>query len=384
MSGRGVAARLRKEVPLKYLGARAATLAVLVMSAVGCAAGDDEGLDSSEHVTTPIVGGSKASAYPEAALLEMSTNGVLKGYCSGAVIAPKVVLTAGHCVTGFTSWTVNAPFLSQTAKSVSAEVFDWKDDGSDKVNRDQHDVGLVFLDSAITVPQYPVLADAPVATGSSVVSIGRIDNGTLSQSALFVSQPLTVASAAPVYPYSYVSKQVIESGDSGGPVVVPGTTPHQLVAVNSGSGASWQVLARVDLVKTWITERMAAHGAPAVAAPAPTAPPPACTGPAEVEPNDDFRAPNALGATACGTLGGTDEQDWYTWTIAGATPYSVKLSAQGNASVVMWKKVGNRWARVANTTPTELSHTSSGAGTYVVAVFTHDGSAQPYALSLTK
>jgi hypothetical protein len=366
---------------LKYLGARAATLAVLVMSTVGCAAGDDEGLDESEQVQTPIVGGSKAAAYPEATLLEMSAQGVVKGYCSGAVIAPQVVLTAGHCVAGFTGWSVSAPFLSQTAKASSGEVFDYKDDGSKAVNRDQHDVGLVYLDSPIMVPQYPVLADAPLATGTSVVSIGRIDNGKLSSSALFVSQPLAVASAAPVYPYSYVSRQVIESGDSGGPVQVPGSTPHKVVAVNSGSGASMQVLARVDLLKTWITERIAAHGGSGVAAPAPTT---ACTGTAEVEPNDDFRAPNALGASACGNLGATDGQDWYTWTIAGPTPYSVKLAATGNASVVMWKKVGNRYARVANTTPVEISHTSSGAGTYVLAVFTLDGSAQPYALSLTK
>lgn len=354
------------------------------MSAIGCATGDDEGLDESEQVSTPIVGGSKASSYPEAALLEMSTNGVVKGYCSGSVIAPQVVLTAGHCVAGFTGWSVSAPFLSQTAKASSAEVYDYKDDGSKNVNRDQHDVGLVFLDSPITVPQYPVLADAPLPAGSSVVTIGRIDNGKLSSSALFVSEPLTIASAAPVYPYSYVSRQVIESGDSGGPVEVPGTTPHKLVAVNSGSGASMQVLARVDLLKSWITERIAAHGGPGVAAPAPVAPTTACTGPAEVEPNDDFRAPNALGASACGKLGGADEQDWYTWTIAGATPYSLKLSATGNASLVMWKKVGDRYARVASTSLVEISHTSSGPGTYVLAVFTPDGASQPYTLSLTK
>jgi hypothetical protein len=376
--------RLRKEVPLKYLGARAATLAVLVMSAVGCAAGDEEGLDESEQVQTPIVGGSKASAYPEAALLEMSTNGVVKGYCSGSVIAPQVVLTAGHCVAGFTGWSVSAPFLNQTAKASSSEVFDYKDDGSKNVNRDQHDVGLVFLDTPITLSQYPVLADAPLPAGSSVVSVGRIDNGKLSTSALFVSEPLTVASAAPVYPYSYVSRQVIESGDSGGPVEVPGTTPHKLVAVNSGSGASMQVLARVDLLKTWITERIATHGGPGAAAPAPAAPAAACTGPVEVEPNDDFRAPNALGASACGNLGGADAQDWYTWTIAGATPYSVTLSAGGNASLVMWKKVGDRYARVSSTTPLEISHTASGPGTYVLAVFTPDGAKQPYTLSLTK
>src|SRR3954463_13748090 len=102
---------------MKSFGARAATLVVFGLSCVlmGCGVLDDEGLDSTDHVSAPIVGGSTATEFPESALLEMSQQGVIRAACSGAVIAPRVVLTAGHCVAGFTGWNVRAPFLNQAA-----------------------------------------------------------------------------------------------------------------------------------------------------------------------------------------------------------------------------------------------------------------------------
>lgn len=56
-----------------------------------------------ESIEQPIVNGLPANAYAEAALINAS------GYiCSGAIIAPRVALTAGHCVTA-PSYTVVAP-----------------------------------------------------------------------------------------------------------------------------------------------------------------------------------------------------------------------------------------------------------------------------------
>lgn len=207
----------------------------------------------------PIIGGSKASAYPEAVLVNMKQGGQVTSYCSGALIAPKVVLTAGHCVYPFTGWDVVAPYASgQKASASSGATYDWKEAG-ETVNPSMHDVGLVFLDKAITLSSYPKIATSPLANGAQVLNIGRINNGTLSTTNLYVSKAITVSSAASVgFPFDYLAKEVIESGDSGGPDVIPGT--HTIVAVNSGAGGGTEVLARVDLLATWIQQQVAAHG----------------------------------------------------------------------------------------------------------------------------
>jgi hypothetical protein len=100
-----------------------------------------------------------------------------------------------------------------------------------------------------------------VADGTRIVNIGRINNGVLSNTSLFVSKPIPVRGATSVgFPFDYVAMEVIESGDSGGPDELPGTDPHQIVAVNSGAGGGTEVLARVDLLRSWILGKVASHG----------------------------------------------------------------------------------------------------------------------------
>ncbi len=41
--------------------------------------------------------------------------------------------------------------------------------------------------------------------------------------------------------------------------MLPGPAPHTIVAVNSGASATFQVLARVDLLKSWIQDNIAAN-----------------------------------------------------------------------------------------------------------------------------
>src|SRR6478752_190770 len=75
-------------------------------------AGDIADSGEEEHVDAvmeAIIGGQSATAtYPEAVLLNMRTSTGLGYSCSATVIAPTVVLTAGHCVDGMASWEVYA------------------------------------------------------------------------------------------------------------------------------------------------------------------------------------------------------------------------------------------------------------------------------------
>ena len=92
---------------------------------------------------------------------------------------------------------------------------------------------------------------------TKIVDIGRVNNGTLSHDALFQTEVTAFPGFLVGFNFDYTAKNVIEHGDSGGPWMKRGPAPHTVVAVNSGS-SSRQVAARVDLVKEFIAEHIAA------------------------------------------------------------------------------------------------------------------------------
>src|SRR5262249_23142810 len=138
---------------------------------------------------------------------------------------------------------------------------DWKDVQGEDVDPTKHDIGLVILDQALSIDKYPEIAKVPLADGAQVVNIGRIKNGRLSNTALYVSQPVTLTDATQIgFPYDYTTDDVIEPGDSGGPDEVPNSPTHLITSVNSGGGQATEVLARVDLVYAFIQSTIAANG----------------------------------------------------------------------------------------------------------------------------
>jgi V8-like Glu-specific endopeptidase len=372
---------------------RVSTL-VLAAMAAACtvsAENDEEFATAGETQSQPIIGGSTASAYPEAAIIDMMVNGRIQSACSGSVIAPKVVLTAGHCVEGYNGFRVKVPFAgNQTVTSNDAATYDWRNNGgSTTVNPNQHDVALIFLPTAITLSTYPAIQKTKLPDGSQLVNVGRINNGSFSNTALFVGQPVTIRDATRSgYPYDYISTEIIQSGDSGGPCIVAGSSPHVVAAVNSGAGGGTQVLARTDLLYDWIQQQITAHGGGGGTTNPPPPPPPpppnpTCNTP-EREPNDVYTSPNALGAQACGGVEGSD-QDWYTWTVASAgVAYDVNVKATGDARLSMWKEVSGGWRQMTNNTTTRIAATSSGPGKYVLVVWSPTSAKQTYTVTLAK
>lgn len=247
------------------------SVCLLATLATACsAASDGDSLDDfvtggerpSDRPTLPIVNGTEATDYAEAVQINMKQNGYQVSACSGAVIAPRLVLTAGHCIVGFDGWDVIAPYAGGLQKSSSSQalVYDWTETGP-YVNPDMHDLGVIVLDSDIVLSVYPEIAKEGLPAGTEVLNIGRIRNGAIPDNTLYVSQPVPVYDGSEYgFPYDYAATEVIESGDSGGPVVLPSAPPRTIVAVNSGAGGGLQVLARTDLLHSWIAEQVNAHG----------------------------------------------------------------------------------------------------------------------------
>ena len=121
--------------------------------------------------------------------------------------------------------------------AASGATYDW-DVAGESVDPYEHDLGLIFLSAPITLPAYPLLAQKPLAAGAKVLNIGRIHQGQVSNNSLYVSKPVTLSPGSGLgFPYDYAAVDRIESGDSGGPDMLPGAAPHTIVAVNSGAGA---------------------------------------------------------------------------------------------------------------------------------------------------
>jgi hypothetical protein len=364
----------------------------------GCAAPLES--DEREHVAVDvaaIVGGVKTAAFPSAALLTMQSATGATYACTATVIAPSVVLTAGHCVDAMVRWQVVANGALRT--SSSAETYDWNERGATTVNPLHHDVGLVYLSSPIVLPAYPALADKGAADGTAAVDVGRILNGAITND--IYTAPITLRSGASVgFPFDYAAQGVIEHGDSGGGVFLAGT--QTLVAVNSGLGARVEVLARVDLLSAWIKQKIAAHspappppapadaGAPATDAGAPkpdagSTPPPApgaCAS-AEREPNDVLGSAGALVTTACGALSTAGDTDWLTFTAtAGRTVITLEPSA--DASATFGYVVGGKCSTVLRNVRGAAVTVASGSATLCIAVSSAGHQLQTYRIAAVR
>lgn len=315
-----------------------------------------------------IIAGKEATGFPEAGFMNMDMTASGGYACSLALIAPRVVLTAGHCVDGHGTFDVYVGGSYQ--RSVEASVLDYENN-SEYVQHDQHDVGLVFLSQPLALADgFPSLDAQPMPFGGTVVNVGRVLDTKVTKK-MYQGQAVIQDGAHIGYPLHYRSEKVIESGDSGGPVFALDT--HRIVAVNSGSGGSTQILARTDLVYDWITAEVQAHGGwggtqeepapeppPAEDPPTPTPPPdepgggdePTPEQPApdtcalEHEPNDALSQAESLGAETCGVASGAADVDVFRTSVEGSV--RVTLASQADASFTVGRPVGNVCIPVAS------------------------------------
>lgn len=328
----------------------------LALSACSGTNDTDEAVAAS---TDSIIGATAASAYPEAGTLDIDATPNSSWACSAVLIAPKVVLTAGHCVDGHATWLFKIG--KESRNSTSAATYDWKGNvGANTVNKTQHDIGLVFLDTAVTLASYPTIANTKLADNATVVNVGRVKDGALT-STLWAAESVVTNGTSTGFPYDYVSSLVVQAGDSGGPDFAKGT--HTVVAVNSGAGSTVEVLARTDLVYDWIQSQIKAH-----------ADAPQCE--TEKEPDDTFTNASVLSAKGtCGKLASASDQDFYTVTY-GPGSVTVDLATTGDAVF----GVGDATGSTCTPTLLGLKSISLTAPAAQKACFRVTGKAQSYTI----
>lgn len=229
---------------MNKLSLAALMLALSTLSLVGCAAPamDDDATEAEGDTSSLIINGKTDQAHPAVVAIQWNiahadgTNGVAT--CTGTVIGPKTILTAGHCVKPsddtdeYSNYKVAFGTDFTQANAVIAGVEAIPHPSYDPSVFGNNDVGIIVLETATTVKPLRIAQVITNMTGKTVthVGFGKTDASgkTKNHTKQTVDLPVTMQTAHVLQTGN--GKSGICSGDSGGPMLsVNGQTKETLI-----------------------------------------------------------------------------------------------------------------------------------------------------------
>lgn len=238
-----------------------AIAATAAMFSMGCAEAteDDEATAADDQVESSgaaIVGGQATSAYPAVGALTQSGS----PFCTGTVVAKRVVVTAAHCLAGMSASRIRFAFgpngfSPQASVGVSRVVVHPQYDA----NRIKNDIGVLILSS--DAPVTPIAINTSMTSswqGRSLVFVGYgVSNGvtqTGGGTKRVVSIPISQVGSTQ---FAYEdSRRNTCFGDSGGPAFAQDQNGNLLLAGVTSYGdqrcQQYGVDTRVDAFRSFI------------------------------------------------------------------------------------------------------------------------------------
>jgi secreted trypsin-like serine protease len=258
-----------------------------------------------------VIGGAPAppGAYPSAAFV-LDVQGKRTFACSGTVIAPSLVLTAGHCAKdvltgvpdrsrGYRVLTSQVDLAAASQTQISKVVGVIPYPGWARRRGDVGDAGLLVLEKPVTAQPMPLikLGQAQLASAGTRATIAGW--GLTSIASKQPSKSLRFAHTV-VQPASWCKRHVrpffpkwelctVDSahfssggcyGDSGGPLMVPGPIEGEMVEVGIVALGNVRcsprypgVYTRVDALTGWLRSWISAYSTAVIRTPALTGPP---------------------------------------------------------------------------------------------------------------